>query len=378
MQNTKFVAIIFALLMMGSVYGLIGDYHPSDSTTATSTPINTALSSLSETGSTSTAIDYYTTQSVANSGSTSVDIPIDENSSFSTGSFASDSSWTLNSAGSVASRTQTFSGEPNYIYLTASSDTVEFDSLAFELGVNTISGTNAQDLGTVYANLTLDGYIFYWSHTFNVTETDSGYYAIFTPTYNFYGATPFYIMSDFSSASLSVVATDYNGYVFNAAAPTDLYTTTTDQGQNTVTTTDPSVDSVPLVQGYHYGTGTSTVPVPSSETAFDITWSSSVNSQVSYPVTSTTQTGTSGTITGDATNGASQSYSITTNPSDPDPSVGEYTTGYYVTSSYYLSSQVQSQAVSTTQTSSPSYTFSAVSGTTNEASSSFTFGATLP
>ena len=205
-NKSIFLAVFVASLMFSSVYGLINDYQPPSSSSNTGIHILPALNSQGETASTSTSIDYYTTQDVANSGTTTVNIPIDVNSSYSTGSFSNGVAWSTNSAGTVDTFTQTLSSEPNYIYLSGAY-IVEFDSIYFLPGLTTISGTDYEMLGTVYANLTIDGYTISWSHTFNYLSTDTTSYAIITPTFNVYSAVPYYVMSDFSSATLSLAAT---------------------------------------------------------------------------------------------------------------------------------------------------------------------------
>ena len=377
------LAVFFSILMFSSVFGLIGDYNPININNSSNSSILpfTGVSSLSETATINTSINYYTTDSVSNSASSSVNIPILENSSFSTGEFYDSAYWTLNSNDEVATWTQTLSGEPNYIYASSSSgSTIKFDSIAFALGYCDVS--QKQTVGNVYANLSIDGFTLYWSHSFDFTGAADSYFAIITPNYNVYNYLYSYgLLSDFSSATLNLAVTAYGGTY--SAAPAEIVTTTIDQGQNIITpTSSPTPEAVPLVQGYHYGTGTATVSVPDTETSFDISWSSPINSQVSYE--SATQTGTSGTITGNATSGSNQGISFTTNPSDPDPSAGTpdflegQTSPQYVTASYYLSSQYQAVATSATQLSQPSYTFSAVSGTTNEENTTFTFSASPP
>jgi hypothetical protein len=133
-----------------------------------------------------------------------------------------------------------------------------------------------------------------------------------------------------------------------------------------------------MVDGYHFGTVSSSISLPSNETAFNINWNSQINSLAKYITTSDSDYGTSGSFTGDASHGATESICFTSNPNVPDPSLGEDKTPDYVTASYNLTSQYQSQTASTTETSSPSYTYSGVSGTTNEASSSLTFSGTTP
>ena len=377
------IAIFSVLLMFSGVYGIIQDYHPSSASSTNSSPgfINPEVASQGFTGSTSTAISYYTSVSVSNSGTTDIYIPIDQNSSFCGGSFDNTNTWTLSSNSKSASITESMSGQPNYIYLASRQDTVEFDSIAFKLGIGNelVLNNPTQEIGTIYANLTIDGYTVSWSHVFDFCMVDNSYYAVITPQYNFYSTTSLSVLSDFSGASLKLTATSNSSLTY-VDAPVSLFTTTEYQGQNVIESSiSTSVDYVPLVEGYYYGTGSSTISVPSSETSFDVSWGSAINTCATYTVSGTGYlgTGSGGTFTGDATHGTTESISFTANPSVVEPDAGEKS-GYYETASYYLSSQHQAEHQTTTQTSSPSYTYAQVSGTTNELSSSFTLSGTTP
>ena len=250
---------------------LIQDYHASDGSPNSVSPY---IVSQSFTGSTSTSISYYTSHSVPNSATTDAYIPIDENSSFSTGSFSNTNTWTLSSNSESASITESMSGQPNYIYLCGNPDSVEFDSIAFELGNYVVGGKSTQQIGTVWANLTIDGYTVSWSHAFNFESGADSYYAIITPTYNFLSPTPYFYMSDFSGGSLTLTATT-DGSSAYVDAPVDLFTTTQYQGQNVIESSiSTTADSVPMVDGYHFGTVSSSISLPSNATAFNINWNS--------------------------------------------------------------------------------------------------------
>lgn len=101
--------------MFSSVFGLISTVpSPSPPSVVSSTPM---LSSVQDAGGTSIAVSYFVNNAISNSGTTSVNIPIDANSSYSDYRFGSNSAWTLSSSSKYATWTQTFSGAPNYVYL---------------------------------------------------------------------------------------------------------------------------------------------------------------------------------------------------------------------------------------------------------------------
>jgi hypothetical protein len=376
-MDKKIITVLTALLMFSSVFGLIS-----------AIPVASASpppSSVSNTSYLNSSVSYWQNVAISNSGTTNVNIPIQENSSFSQYSFGSGSSWTLSSNDQAAYWTQTFSGAPNYVYLNSvqSQNTLELDSIAFALG--DYVSASYQELGTVYANMTIGGYTETWSHTFNFNGLANSYYAVITPQWNFYSGTPWYLLSDASSATLHLTATTIDGNAY-VDAPIDLFTTTVDQGQNTIASSiSTSVDSVPFAQGYYYGSSTSSFTPSSDLTSFDLSWSGPFSStQVTY--SSSTQTASSGTFTGNIVSGSqSVGFGISGDPSD-----GELTSdNYYVTGSYYLSSQVQAQQTSATQSyssaqnpsenqnwwnSTSSFTLSPPSGALNNPSLSTTSG----
>lgn len=334
-MDKKIITFLIALLMFSSVFGLISMIP-----VASATP---PASSISNTSYLNTSVSYWHNVAISNSGSTSLKIPVDENSSFSTYSFGSGSEWSLASNNEYATWTQTFSGAPNYVFIT-NANTIELDSVAFELGLLDVAGRVSQELGTIYANLTLNGNEQVWQHTFNFDSLSNSYYAIFTPTWDFSNGAPLTLdfYSNAATASLSLVATvDGTAYT---GAPSDLFTTTVDQGQNVIVSSiSTSPDSVPWDQGYHYGTVSSTFTPTSDLTSFDVSWSGAISeTQPTYD--SSTQTGSSGSFTGVVQTGP-QSISFGVSG---DPSVSN-TNPLYVTASYDLSSQVQAQSTTTTQ-----------------------------
>ena len=138
-MDKKIITVLTALLMFSSVFGLIS-----------AIPVASASpppSSVSNTSYLNSSVSYWQNVAISNSGTTNVNIPIQENSSFSQYSFGSGSSWTLSSNDQAAYWTQTFSGAPNYVYLT-NQNTLELDSIAFALGNYGSASKSYQELGT--------------------------------------------------------------------------------------------------------------------------------------------------------------------------------------------------------------------------------------
>ena len=381
-KKKKIIGILVVAFMLATSIGTIIQFFPAEfgvnANTAGNNGYTPSLSSVGETGSAYIDGSYYTNTSVANSGTTTVHIPILQNSSYSTYSFGTSKTW--NSISSTSAYTiQGFSGAPAYVYF-SSSDVIELDSVAFELGFNLVDGKQ-YTLGTVYANLTLDGVTMQWVHTFNYyITTSSYYYAIITPSYvladyNFNGGTGYAVVSNANTASLNITAT--SGGTAYSGLPTYLFTTTVDQGQNVIyEDLSVSAQSVPFVDGYYYGSTTPSLGVPNSETYFEVSWSSSVDALVTY--FGYVQTGTSGTFGGFAKTGDEDSICFTTSQvSSAIPSAGN-TVNYYVDASFYLSDQYQAVNHKFVNTYSPSYTYSQVSGTTNQASASYSISSTTP
>ena len=89
-NKTKIVIVFITLLFFSSVFGMIQYYHPDQ---PPSLMVNPNLSSIGETASTSTAVNYYTNNAVANSGTTTLNFPVVENSTYTDTSFNITGDW---------------------------------------------------------------------------------------------------------------------------------------------------------------------------------------------------------------------------------------------------------------------------------------------
>nr|ACD75426.1 AMDV3_2 [uncultured virus] len=340
-MNKKIIALLGVALMLGTAFGTMILYMPSfsdGSNNPISSPVtaSTISSSYSNTAYLNSTASYWHGVDLSNTGSSSFNIGISQNSSSSAYGFESSNSWGLASNDQSASWTQTFSGAPNYVYLT-DANFISIPDIFFELGLYESAGHNFQELGTVYANLTVDGYTETWSYTFNFNEPADYYYAFIDPQWNFFSGTPFFTISNFASASLSVVATtDGTAYLY---APYDFATTTANAGANTILTetTTPSVVSVNMFQGYHWNQASITYSPASDLTSY------SIHLSLPYSTTQVTYNGNTYTGTTDVITGSLSSFTFNVNNPISQP-IGD-TAGYSVTASYYLEDQVQAQQV---------------------------------
>ena len=357
-----FISIFFATLMFSGAFGSLHVAPYNDSHSNSATP---DLSSIGESSPVSIGVNYWTQSSVANSGTTSFDLPYSVNSSqnsidFSTSNF-------------LLSSTATASESLGSYYYYQSSEIgpigLVIPLTMYEKTTTSRSGSSTsyyEDVGTVYVNLSYASTSVSWSYAFDADSSISsgdGYITVF-PSW-FLGNAYQY---DFS---LSVVVTGYSNPI-NAFSTSVNQVYTSDVSSNSIvtdTSSTPSQTSVGFVYGWHFDSKTTTFTIPQYESSYDISWSGSPSINPDYNGNS--PTGTSGTFTGSlATN------SITVNPVGDPPDVSDSQSSYSF--SYYLSSQEQVSSASTTQTASPSYTYAQVSGTTNQASASFDFSGSTP
>ena len=342
-MNNRLLAIGVTLLMFASVYGMI-TYIPADGNSAQANPYSLPPSSISNTQYLNTSVNYWENVNISNTSATNLKVPINENGSYSNYNFCSTGSWTDSSSKLTASWQQSLSGSPNFVYLSSSSNTIELDSFAFHLGSS--SGAGAKDfIGTIYANISLGSYSESWNHVFNycgaTTSTD---YAVITPSWNFYTGTPWYLVSDLSSASITFTATTYNSLPFDVA-PYDAFTTTQYQGENTIQSISVTDTSVPFAKGYNYGSVTSSFTATGDLTSYRVAWSGGIAAMnVQYGSLSNVNP-SSGSFPGTITS-SSQTIKFGVNG---DPSDGTGTSSYGISASYYLYSQVQAQQKTTTQ-----------------------------
>ena len=359
MNKKKFFAIlIVALMFLGAFVTLTSLIHPAQ--TSNNSP---ELASIGESSSNTIDITSYVNSSVSNSGTSTVDLPINTNGSANSFSY---------SGGSSTSTVWSSSGGDDYLNISTSSyyfsgsSSINFnfvfpapDDLVDDAG----RVANYYNVGTVYMTVVASNgdTLASASHTFNYESTGSAFYVeiSFSAGVNFWYA---------GSVTIDLKVTPDSGYTINGNDPGPSYTLSS--ASNSIVTSEPSSGSTPFAYGWTYGSTTASFTIPQYESSFDVSWSSSASTNPQYNGQS--PTGTSGTLTSSLT-----SNSITVNPK-ADPSDVTSSGGSTYSFSYYLSSQYQITQTSTSQSSSSSYTYNQVSGTTNQASASFSFSATTP
>lgn len=261
-KNKKVVVILVVALFIFTVLPLTNLAHPANSNNNISpaAAYSVPSSSVSSNSKLSASVNYYHNVLLANTSTTNVNVPIVENSTFSNYSIDNTNSWSYGTNNLYEYKNLSLNGSPNYIY-TNTTDTLKMDSLLFTPIVCTDSASDKgiiddASIGIVYVNVTINGYTASWSHTFNYKGNypNTGLFVVITPEWSF-SSTGTYVLSDVSSGSINITVTPYNTPLF--ASP-GLYTTTTDQGQNTITTTSISTGNlIPFAEGYHYNSAIS-------------------------------------------------------------------------------------------------------------------------
>jgi len=366
-QKKILFAVIGAFLMTSGIFVLVSDIPTSHNPIS----VSPSLASQSETGSTSTAIDYYENTSAGSSTTTTDSIPVSENSTYTDVAFNSNA-WSPVSGNQVYNWTTTLNLSSMFFY---SPSTVELNETVFQLErISPNTGDNYSVLSTIWANLSLDGEVYFWSYSPDFKSNNTtNWYAFIDPrwnidpnTYEWYGNSSVTFTSDVQySLLLPSPSAVYS------ASPGHIASTNAYAGQNTIVQ-NPSYSkdvSIPFALGYYFTYSTSITP-PNYEISYNVAWSASVSSTWTYD--GTTETGTSGTFTG----ASIPNYDFTETMSlVSDPAVTGVSS---ISFSYYFSDQYQASPESTSSSASPSYTFNAVSATTNEASASFSFSASPP
>ena len=363
-KSKTILSIFIVFLMCSGSLTLLAHYNPSQSSNSSNNPIaKPDLSSVSETASTSIGVSYYTLNTtVANSGTTTVTLNSKEASSQQTASIDSTSAYSLNSGNTVGTTTALggsyqvwinqvnigTSSNPDVVGEIASS---QLYSLAFASGKYS---STVYDVGTVYANLTVDGSIYSWSHTFNSEVTSSTQvWDEFSPSWTgkapSSGSGP--SASGYYTASLQIQITADSGYNFDNAAPAELISFAGSSTTNAINTGEPSQATINFITGWTYSgqSVSSSYTIPEYTTAYQITWSTTQSGAIDYGSSSSTTSPITGSLT--------TANSVSFNSNGADPNVISYTF------SYYLSGQNQVVPTSATQTSSPAYTYAQVSGT---------------
>ncbi len=169
-QKKKLIfALIGVFLMTSGIFTLVA-YIPAG--TIGSPQSSPALSNVGETAGTSVAVNYWANSVVANSGTTTVDLPAAENSSYTTVAFSTIASW--NFLGTATTTTGAYINQAipfKYFYTNSNTNTVELSDVAFNIGTaEYYNGANEvydAVLYKVYANLTVSGLPFSWTWTQN-------------------------------------------------------------------------------------------------------------------------------------------------------------------------------------------------------------------
>ena len=308
--------------MIASIFGVLATNNNSQSNnniTPDSTNIPTGCSS-----SVSVGTSYYMNNAVANSGTSTVYLPLAENSSMSTIDFSYGMSFSNNEASSSGTFTTAYYYDGSTIGPTLSIPAIY--ALATDVNGGTTSGLS---VGTVTVTITApNGDSSSWSHTFNdntVGSNSADGWVIVTPSISFSSS-----MS--GTFSISISETNDGAGSGNRGLDYSLnsgnFITDGSANGNSIVTSEPSQSSTSTMYGWHYGSTSTTVTIPQYETSYDISWSS--NAQTNPYIYSDSQTASSGTFIGSLTDN-----SITINPvGDPDLVSGTSSTYSF---SYYLS-----------------------------------------
>ena len=368
-KNNKlklFIAIFFSMLMLASIFGVLATNNNSQSNNniiPDSTNIPTGCSS-----SVSVGTNYYTNNAVANSGTSTVYLPLSENSSQA----SSDFSYGMSTSGSTTSTDYSASSSGNlitsYYYDGSTIDPTFVIPAISENAYADSTNFYGYSVGTVTVTITApNGDSSSWSHAFNSNDVtangNSDGWVIVTPSISF--SSP---QSGTFQVSISETNDGTDGYSeYGFGLNSGNFITDGSANSNSIVTSQPSQSSTDTMYGWHYGSTSTTVTIPQYETSYGISWSSNAETNPVY--NSDSQTASSGTFTGSLTDN-----SITINPvGDPDLVSGTSSTYSF---SYYLSSQYQVSSASTTQTTSASYSYSQLYS--NEMNSSFSFSIGTP
>ena len=363
-KNKKIVIALFlSLLMFSSVFGMISYITAPDNTPQASQIAQNQLSSIGETGSTSVNVNYWDEKSVANSSTTTDTLKAVESSTQQTTELDCSNNWTLNSGKTVATISVNLGDFQTWVVSgTNCKIDAELYSLEFENGE---VGTTYR-VGTVFANITVISDIgindtYYWNDTIN----SDGTYTEISPHWSadVVGLNLLY-PTGFYDIKLQIQVTTGSSSGFSVA-PNSLLTFSGSSTDNGLITAYYAVSRINFITGWTYAgqSVSSTFTIPEYTSSYNIHWTTSEIGAASYDSTSETS---------DSITGLLNVNTISFNSNGNDPDVTSYTF------SFNLTNQIQVTTATTTQTSSPTYTYSQVSGTTNEANSSFTFTGSTP
>ena len=311
MNKKKIFAILIVILMFIGAFTVLTSLLPPNQSSNNNSP---ELASIGETSSNTINIISYVNSSVANSGSSTIDLKFTENGSQNSVSFSG-------SQLSISSGTASGSVNlPSYYYWSGSTIggfgvILPLPTYASSVGQGSVACSDT--VGTVSMTLSGDGQSSSWSHTFNTAggSDPTGYIEVY-PSFSFgqYMDTSFTLSISISSDSAGSMQAfeSSNSGVVSYSAP-DPHSASISSNSVVVTSSSPpGQSSVNFATGWHFVPTTASFSIPQYESSFDVSWSSASSTNPQYNGQS--PTGTSGTLTGSLT-----SNSITVNPK-ADPS----------------------------------------------------------
>ena len=215
-MNKKVIFALLGVFLMTSGIFVLISYVPTPSSSSGNGTAIPALSNVGETAGTSIGVNYWVQNSVANSGTTSFDLPYAENSSQnSVNLIYSSSDFTF---GTSAAYTGSLAVGSFYYYQSSSIGAMNFALPVPDYTTGTVTKTTYQDVGTVYANISVSGNSQSWSHTFdsnNAIGSDNTWIEI-SPSWTLGSAYPLTFSISFS------ITTPYassSGFAYMDAPP---------------------------------------------------------------------------------------------------------------------------------------------------------------
>ena len=285
-MNKKIVfAILGVFLMTSGIFSLVA-YIPAG--TIGSPQSSPALSNVGETATTSVAVNYWTQAGVANSGTTSFDMPYSQNSSQNSYSYDSSPGWHVYGYSSSNGFDEIMSTQFNigYFYYYQNSkitlQNIVFQSPMSAYDYDSADGDGVNNIGTVYANISAGGntasfsYVFNNENTVTVTGTYQTDWVSISPSWTFADSNPLTV-----ALNITVVAYDYSLGI-QAPDSSVVETSTSESGNSILGTSQPSSESVPFVYGWKFNSQSTSFTIPQYESSFDVTWSSSPSSNPTY------------------------------------------------------------------------------------------------
>ena len=290
-----FVAIFFATLMVASIFGVLATNNNNNSQSNNNiTPDSNIPTGCSS--SVSVGTSYYTDNAVANSGTSTVYLPLAENSSEASSNFTYDMSFSDNNASASGALITSYYYGGSTINPTFSIPAIYYDTLSSD-GASITGYT----VGTVSITVTApNGDTSTYSHTFNANDITSG---------GAYGWIIITFLGSFSSSmsgvfTVSITETnDGNGGFSGGTYGLKSVNLTADghdyDPDGEIVISQPSQLATFTMYGWHYNSVTTSATIPQYESSYDISWSSNAETNPVY--NSDSQSASSGTFTGSLT-----------------------------------------------------------------------------